>query len=172
MTGTVRRTSSPTRWSRAVPVALGAVLALAALTACGDEASPADGAATASSAAESSPAESSPAESGPVESSAAPSSATEPEAQSVAVTSVDFDYELDEDTFQAGEYTITLTNGGDATHDLVVERDGQDVAASEAIGPGQSTTFTVTLEPGEYVFYCSIGNHRSMGMEVPVEVPA
>jgi uncharacterized cupredoxin-like copper-binding protein len=28
----------------------------------------------------------------------------------------------------------------------------------------------VSLQPGEYVFYCSIGNHREMGMEVAVTV--
>jgi plastocyanin len=28
----------------------------------------------------------------------------------------------------------------------------------------------VTLEEGEYVFYCSVGNHRNMGMEVTVQV--
>jgi plastocyanin len=28
----------------------------------------------------------------------------------------------------------------------------------------------VTLESGDYVFYCSIGNHRSMGMETTVSV--
>lgn len=52
----------------------------------------------------------------------------------------------------------------------MVERDGEDVAASDTIGPGESTTLTVTLDEGEYVFYCSIGNHRSMGMEVTVQV--
>ena len=38
------------------------------------------------------------------------------------------------------------------------------------IGPGDSTTLTVDLEPGQYVFYCSVGNHRGMGMEVTVTV--
>jgi uncharacterized cupredoxin-like copper-binding protein len=52
----------------------------------------------------------------------------------------------------------------------VVERDGEGVAASDAIGPGESTTLAVTLDPGQYVFYCSIGNHRTMGMEITVEV--
>ena len=90
--------------------------------------------------------------------------------QAITVASVDFSYELDEDTFSPGTYEITLTNEGDSTHDLVVERDGEDVAQSEQIGPGETSTFEVTLEAGEYVFYCSVGNHRSMGMEVPVQV--
>ncbi len=34
----------------------------------------------------------------------------------------------------------------------------------------KSSSVTVTLEPGEYVFYCSVGNHRQMGMEKTVTV--
>lgn len=92
------------------------------------------------------------------------------DAAAIAVTSVDFSFELEEDTFAPGTYQITLTNNGDSTHDLVVERDGEDVARSEQINPGETATFEVTLEEGEYVFYCSIGNHRQMGMELPVTV--
>jgi plastocyanin len=80
--------------------------------------------------------------------------------------------ELSEDSFAPGEYTIEVVNEGNATHDLVVERDGADVAASDTIGPGESTTLTVTLEAGDYVFYCSVGNHRAMGMETDVTVTA
>jgi plastocyanin len=29
---------------------------------------------------------------------------------------------------------------------------------------------SVALAPGEYVFYCSVGNHRAMGMELTVQV--
>jgi plastocyanin len=92
------------------------------------------------------------------------------EAESITATEADFSIALDEDSLAAGAYEIQVANQGRATHDLVVERDGKDVAASDSIGPGESTTLTVTLEPGEYVFYCSIGNHRSMGMEITVQV--
>jgi plastocyanin len=70
----------------------------------------------------------------------------------------------------AGEIEIEVTNDGDASHDLVIERDGEDVAATEILSSGGSETLTATLEPGEYVFYCSVGNHRSMGMEITVTV--
>jgi plastocyanin len=145
-------------------------VALGILTGCGDDDSDAESASTSttaesssSSAASSSPAESSAAESSPAESG---------EAQTLEVSSVDFSYELPDDTFAAGTYEITLTNTGNATHDLVVERDGADVGASEQIGPGETSTFEVTLEEGDYVFYCSVGNHRQMGMEIPVTVTA
>ncbi|SEP15510.1 cupredoxin domain-containing protein [Trujillonella endophytica] len=98
------------------------------------------------------------------------SGSEEQPAGTLAVTSVDFDFELPSTEIAAGDYTIELTNEGSGTHDLVVERDGADVGGTDTIGPGQTTSLTVTLEPGEYVFYCSVGNHRAMGMEVTVTV--
>ena len=141
-------------------------VALGSLTACGDDDADAESTAT-STTSESSATSSSP-------SSSAGSSASESspagQTQTLAVDSVDFGFELPDGDLAAGTYEITLTNTGNATHDLVVERDGEDVAESEQIGPGESSTFEVTLEAGDYVFYCSVGNHRQMGMEVPVTV--
>ncbi|RBY98001.1 hypothetical protein DQ237_03655 [Blastococcus sp. TF02-8] len=135
----------------------GAALLLTVLTACGGD--PGTGADEASVSTAS-----------PSSAAASSSAADASEAEQVAVTAVDFAFRLDEDGFRPGTYAFTLTNEGGATHDLVVERDGKDVAASDGIRPGQSTTVTATLEPGEYVLYCSIGNHRAMGMEVTVQV--
>ncbi len=108
--------------------------------------------------------------------STAPATGSEPapadsgETQSLTATEADFTITLDEDSLPAGRYEITVNNEGDATHDLVVERDGADVAGTEGIPPGGSATLTVELESGDYVFYCSIGTHRSMGMEIDVSV--
>ena len=142
-------------------------LALGLLTACGEDEPDAESTATSTSSSSESSTSSSP----PAGTSA---SETPPagETQTLAVDSIDFGYELPQDSLAPGTYEITLTNTGNATHDLVVERDGSDVGASEQIGPGETSTFEVTLEEGEYVFYCSVGNHRQMGMEVPVTVTA
>jgi plastocyanin len=103
---------------------------------------------------------------------AAPPAAAPAEARSVTATEGEMYIELSESSFTPGSYTIEVVNEGNATHDLVVERDGADVAATETIAPGASATLTVTLQEGDYVFYCSIGNHRAMGMEIPVAVGA
>lgn len=143
------------------------VLAVAAalLTACGGSSSDGDDAAATTTSASSETTSSSPAGE-----SSASSSSSSSAVETITATEADFSITLDEDSLVAGEYEIEVVNEGNATHDLVVERDGEDVAASDTIGPGESTTLTVTLDEGEYVFYCSIGNHRSMGMEVTVQV--
>ncbi|MCZ2805577.1 cupredoxin domain-containing protein [Modestobacter sp. VKM Ac-2983] len=84
---------------------------------------------------------------------------------------VDFAVELPDQELEAGSYTIEVANDGSASHDLVIEdAAGSEVAASEILSPGQSGTIEVDLAPGEYVFYCSVGNHRGMGMELTVTV--
>jgi len=158
---------------RSLTTGAAAVLLALSVSACGggsddteaQTTQPSDSAAASSS--QSTPAPTSAAaSSGPQESA----SSAPQEAASITATEADFSIALDEDSLAAGAYEIQVTNEGRATHDLVVERDGRDVAASDSIGRGESTTLTVTLEPGEYVFYCSIGNHRAMGMEITVQV--
>ena len=135
-------------------------LGLAGLTACGgsDPGSNAASTSTTESAASSS-AESSSSESG-----------GSAEDEAITATEKDFSISLSEDHLKTGTYTITVVNDGNATHDLAVEEGGTTKATSDKVGPGESTTLTVDLDAGEYVFYCSIGNHRAMGMELKVSV--
>ena len=136
---------------------------LVTLAACGGSDGGSDAAASSSSSAATSSAAD---DSGSSSSSSAPAG----ESQQITATEADFSISLDSTDLTAGDYEIDVVNDGGATHDLVVERDGQDVAKSDTIAPGATGSVTVSLEPGEYVFYCSIGNHRAMGMEVTVTV--
>jgi plastocyanin len=137
------------RWATGI-VVLG--LAVPALTGCGGEEQSA------------SPASSSPP-------AAAPSAPVEP--GPFGVTAVDYSLELEGKTLRAGSYEVEFSNDGSSLHNLVVARDGEPVAQTDGeVSPGDSDTFTVQLDPGRYVFFCSVANHRSMGMEVTVEVSA
>jgi plastocyanin len=155
------------------PAAALMALSLASLVACGSDDDPDEDVGSAATTTNSAPTSSAP------ESSESPSSPSEPTsspseseagAQEVTIAAVDFDYELPTTEFQAGELTIELVNEGQASHNIVVERDGEDVAGTDVIDPGETATLEVTLEPGEYIFYCGVGNHRAMGMEVMVTV--
>ena len=138
-------------------------LGLGALTACGSD-EPDATAASPSSASSSSSSTSS-------ASSSAPASGGSAETRTLTATETNFAIKLSDENLSAGTYEVTAVNDGEATHDLVVERGGSDIAGTgDSFSPGGSATFTVTLEPGQYVFYCSVGNHRAMGMELTVEV--
>ena len=99
----------------------------------------------------------------PAESNVPPADATV-----IAVSAIDFGYELSETGGAAGTYTFELTNDGSMGHNLVLE--GVSGASTAIINSGDTASFTVTLEPGEYTLYCSVGNHRAQGMEVTFTV--
>jgi plastocyanin len=88
----------------------------------------------------------------------------------LTATEQDFSISIGTTTLKAGPYLIKVENQGNATHDLVVEKGGNRVAGTDSISPGSSGSLSVTLQPGNYVFYCSIGNHRAMGMETTIHV--
>ena len=161
-------TTGPTRPARhAAPLVL--ALGIALLSGCsGDEG--ATDAAASSSAPSSSAATSSAEASTPASSAPASSAPAEAESETVAVTEGEMFIQLSEDSYSAGTYTFEVTNTGSMRHDFVVEQNGEDVASTDVLQPGESTTLEVDLAPGKYVFYCSVGSHRAAGMEVPVTV--
>lgn len=64
--------------------------------------------------------------------------------------------------------TVTLRNAGKMPHNLVFEGLG---VATKTVQKGQSDTIEFTAsEAGTFSFYCSIGNHRDLGMEGSLEV--
>lgn len=73
-----------------------------------------------------------------------------------------FYFEPNEITVEAGQPVTIMLNSVDMMHDFVI--DELDVA-TEVVPGGESTSVTFTpTEPGEYEFYCSVGNHRALGM--------
>lgn len=73
-------------------------------------------------------------------------------------------FDPDEISAPAGEITIALVNDGSIPHTLVFEDLEDDLKLSIA-GSGDLDSGSITLEAGEYVFYCDIPGHRGAGME-------
>ena len=65
----------------------------------------------------------------------------------------------------AGEVTISFTNPASVSHDVNIERDGENLAASDIIADGETSEASAELEAGDYTYYCSIPGHREGGME-------
>ena len=81
----------------------------------------------------------------------------------VDVSETDFALDPEDATVdESGVIEFAVTNDGETDHALEVEADPE--AVSDTIAPGESTTFTAELEPGEYKWYCPIANHEQLGM--------
>jgi plastocyanin len=64
-----------------------------------------------------------------------------------------------------GKYTFVVHNEGQAEHDLVVE--GPNVAGESKtplIQAGQEAKLDASLATGTYTLYCSVDDHRKLGM--------
>ena len=164
---TTPRTSRPLRRGHRAGTVLAVAVTLGVLTGCsGGADTPGASDATGMETSSSAP---------PSSTGAAPTSGgaetTSPASSTLQPALVDFAIEMPETELAAGTYTLEVANEGGASHDLVIEGpDGEDVAATEILAPGTSGSLEVTLEPGEYSFYCSVGTHRAMGMELVVTV--
>jgi plastocyanin len=65
---------------------------------------------------------------------------------------------------KAGNVTIDFTNQSPTPHNVELEGPSGDVGGTETISNDEAKE-TVKLKPGEYTYYCSVGNHRQAGME-------
>ena len=88
----------------------------------------------------------------------------------MTVTESEFTIALPSKTLPAGTYTFTVTNNGKFAHNLTVDGAGVQDKATPTLGPGSTGDLTVTLQKGSYEFYCSVDNHKDMGMDVTVQV--
>jgi len=94
----------------------------------------------------------------------------------------------------AGSVTFTVTNAGSITHEFVVlktktaaadievgtfegesarineDTAGTNVGETGDMQPGATSTLTVDLAPGHYVFLCNLPGHYMQGMHVDVTV--
>jgi plastocyanin len=87
------------------------------------------------------------------------------------VAAREFSFTLSRTHLPAGQAVIELANFGQDPHDLRVQRIGaRHVAGLGDIAPGARGELTVRLAPGRYSFWCSIANHRRLGMRAVLVV--
>ena len=67
-------------------------------------------------------------------------------------------------TAKAGTVTIDYDNPSPVDHSVAIEADGETLAESD-IAADTTLTATANLEPGKYVYYCTVPGHREAGME-------
>ena len=145
------------RLGRMTTTAVAVALAVGALTGCGGDDEPTVAADGGSEAAE----------------TQAPSETQTPAgsaAGELTVTAVENEqglaFEPAELSASAGEVTITMDNpeGNEMPHTVAIEGGGVD-ESGDVVQAGQSASVSAQLEPGEYTYYCPVGQHRQNGME-------
>jgi len=97
--------------------------------------------------------------------------AASPPPARVQVVAQEFRYSLSRQTIRAGWAVIELRNVGEDAHDLRLRRvGGSRVYAWPVAQPGDVVDRSVKLLPGRYRLYCSVANHRTLGMQATLVV--
>jgi plastocyanin len=89
----------------------------------------------------------------------------------VQVVAQEFRFALSRQTVKAGWAIVELRNGGQDAHDLRMRRiGGTRVYAWPNVQAGDVVDRTFKLLPGTYALWCSVANHRALGMRATLVV--
>jgi plastocyanin len=89
----------------------------------------------------------------------------------VQVTAKEFFYALSSHTVKSGPAIVELVNFGEDSHDMRIERvGGTHVYGTPILQPGKYYDLGIKLLPGKYKLWCSIANHRALGMNAVLVV--
>jgi plastocyanin len=89
----------------------------------------------------------------------------------VQVVAREFSFSLSRVRIHSGTAVIELANFGQDVHDLRVQRIGaKHIAGLGDVSAGGRADLTVKLAPGRYSFWCSVANHRRLGMHTTLTV--
>jgi plastocyanin len=83
----------------------------------------------------------------------------------LAADATDLAYDTTSLSSKPGKVTIDFTNPSALEHDVAIEAEGKELAGSELIANGATTSASAELAPGTYTFYCTVPGHREAGME-------
>jgi len=92
-------------------------------------------------------------------------------ARHVQVVGKEFRFNLSRGALAAGRDTIEFDNGGQDDHDLAIVKRGRTRATEFGVlHPGERTTRTLRLSPGTYVLWCTLSDHKALGMRATIKV--
>jgi plastocyanin len=89
----------------------------------------------------------------------------------VQVAAKEYSFTLSRRSVKAGPAIVELVNFGEDPHDLRLERvGGTHVYRTPTLQPGAYYDLSLRLLPGRYRLWCSIANHRALGMQAMLTV--
>jgi plastocyanin len=87
------------------------------------------------------------------------------------ISSTELQLQLSRPTVPAGSTIVEQYNAGQDPHNLVIDKgDGSAVFAYPTLDPGGTQRQTLTLTHGTWTLYCSLLNHRELGMQATLTV--
>lgn len=87
------------------------------------------------------------------------------------VVATEYSFALSRTHVKAGHAMIELANFGQDQHDLRLQRVGSHhVAGLGIVDPGARADLNLKLAPGRYLIWCSVANHRALGMRATLVV--
>jgi plastocyanin len=86
------------------------------------------------------------------------------------VSATQLQLQLSRPSLSAGTAIVEQYNAGSDPHNLILEKAGQVAFSFESLDPGGDARQTVTLTHGTWTLYCSLLNHRSLGMQATLTV--
>jgi plastocyanin len=100
---------------------------------------------------------------------AAPAAAAPP--ARLQVVAREFSFALSRPKLKAGPAIVELVNLGQDAHDLRLRRvGGTTIYAIPVVRPGSHASLRVKLRAGRYRLWCSVADHRALGMRAALVV--
>ena len=89
----------------------------------------------------------------------------------VQVVAKEYSFGLSRLQVKHGAAVIELANFGQDPHDLRLRRVGtRHIAGLGVVAPGERADLSLNLAPGRYSLWCSVANHRALGMRATLTV--
>ena len=87
------------------------------------------------------------------------------------IVATEYSFALSRSHLKAGHTVIELANFGQDQHDLRLQRVGsRHIAGLGIVNPGGRADLNLKLPPGRYLIWCSVANHRALGMQATLVV--
>lgn len=94
-------------------------------------------------------------------------------ADALEVNLADFMIDPSDLTAAGPAISVDVTNDGPTPHNFSVRTaSGEVLLATEDLAVGATETLTGTLEPGDYIIFCALAGHESLGMSGTLTVSA
>lgn len=89
----------------------------------------------------------------------------------VQVVAKEYSFGLSRLHVKSGPAVIELANFGQDPHDLRLQRVGaRHISGIGVVAPGERAELDLKLAPGRYSLWCSVANHRALGMRATLVV--